>query len=67
VLKIIKNDMRTRQIPVVVLTTTDAPHEIVRCYELGCNVYDSKPVDYTEFSEAIRNLGLFLSVVKIPD
>jgi CheY-like chemotaxis protein len=67
VLKIIKNDMRTRQIPVVVLTTTDAPHEIVRCYELGCNVYVSKPVDYTEFSEAIRNLGLFLSVVKIPD
>ena len=67
VLKIIKSDMRTRQIPVVVLTTTDAPHDIVRCYELGCNVYVSKPVDYTEFSEAIRNLGLFLSVVKVPD
>jgi CheY-like chemotaxis protein len=67
VLKIIKSDLRTRQIPVVVLTTTDAPQDIVRCYELGCNVYVSKPMDYTEFSEAIRNLGLFLSVVKVPD
>ena len=67
VLKIIKNDARTRQVPVVVLTTTDAAHDISRCYELGCNVYVSKPVDYGQFSEAIRNLGLFLSIVKIPD
>jgi CheY-like chemotaxis protein len=67
VLKIIKNDAHTRQIPVVVLTTTDTPHEVARCYELGCNVYVAKPVDYGQFSEAIRNLGLFLSIVKIPD
>jgi CheY-like chemotaxis protein len=67
VLKIIKNNAHTRQIPVVVLTTADAPHEVARCYELGCNVYVAKPVDYGQFSEAIRNLGLFLSIVKIPD
>lgn len=67
VLKIIKGDQRTRQTPVVVLTTTDTSHEVARCYELGCNVYVSKPVDYGQFSEAIRNLGLFLSIVKIPD
>jgi CheY-like chemotaxis protein len=67
VLKIIKGDARTRQIPVVVLTTTDTSHEVARCYELGCNVYVAKPVDYGQFSEAIRNLGLFLSIVKIPD
>ncbi|HEY6012174.1 MAG TPA: response regulator [Nitrospirota bacterium] len=67
VLKIIKNNARTRQIPVVVLTTADAPQEVARCYELGCNVYVAKPVDYRQFSEAIRNLGLFLSIVKIPD
>lgn len=66
VLKIIKNDERTRQIPVVMLTTTDNPHEISRCYELGCNIYLVKPVDYGQFSEAIRNLGLFLSIVKVP-
>jgi CheY-like chemotaxis protein len=66
VLTIIKNDERTRQIPVVMLTTTDAPHEVSRCYELGCNVYITKPVAYEQFCEAIRMLGLFLSVVKIP-
>ncbi|HUJ19069.1 MAG TPA: response regulator [Nitrospirota bacterium] len=67
VLTIIKNDDRTKQIPVVMLTTTDSPHEISRCYELGCNVFVTKPVEYEKFSEAVRMLGLFLSVVKIPE
>ncbi len=67
VLGIIKKDDRTRTIPVVVLTTTDNPHEIARCYELGCNVYITKPVEYEKFSEAIRRIGLFLSIVKIPE
>jgi DNA-binding NarL/FixJ family response regulator len=40
---------------------------VSRCYELGCNVYISKPVDYEQFSEAIRKLGLFLLVATIPD
>jgi CheY-like chemotaxis protein len=67
VLKIIKNDDRTRRIPVIVLTTTDNPHEVSRCYELGCNVYITKPVEYDKFSDAIRTLGLFLSIVKVPE
>ena len=67
VLRIIKNDARTKQIPVVVLTTTDNPHEITLCYELGCNVYVTKPVEYEKFSEAIRMLGLFLAIVKVPE
>jgi len=67
VLQRIKADERTRRIPVVMLTTTDTPHEIARCYELGCNVYVTKPVEYEQFCEAIRNLGLMLSIVKIPD
>ncbi len=67
VLKIIKNDERTRQIPVAVLTTTDNPHEVKRCYELGCNIYITKPVEYDQFSGAIRTLGLFLSIVKVPE
>jgi CheY-like chemotaxis protein len=66
VLKIIKNDERTRRIPVVVLTTTDNPREVSRCYELGCNAYVTKPVEYGQFSEAIRTLGLFLSIVMVP-
>lgn len=67
VLKIIKNNDRTRHIPVVILTTTDNPHEISRCYELGCNVYMTKPVEYDSFSDSVRRLGLFLSIVKIPE
>jgi CheY-like chemotaxis protein len=67
VLKAIKNDDRTKAVPVVVLTTTDNPQEVARCYELGCNVYITKPVEYEEFSDAIRRLGLFLSIVKVPD
>lgn len=66
VLQKIKTDVRTKQIPVVVLTTTDNPQEISRCYELGCNVYIIKPVEYAQFSDAIRRLGLFISIVKVP-
>ncbi len=67
VLSIIKKDDRTRTIPVVILTTTDNPHEVARCYALGCNVYITKPVEYDEFSDAIRRMGLFLSIVRIPE
>jgi CheY-like chemotaxis protein len=67
VLQRLKADDRTRRIPVIVLTTIDETQEVCRCYDLGCNVYITKPVDYEQFSEAVRNLGLFLSVVTIPD
>ena len=67
VLRVIKNDERTKTIPVVVLTTTDNPHEVAKCYELGCNVYITKPVEYEQFSDAIRKLGLFLSIVRVPE
>jgi len=67
VLERMKADERTRRIPVVVLTTTDDPREVDRCYGLGCNVYVTKPLDYEHFSEAVRKLGLFLSIVAFPD
>jgi CheY-like chemotaxis protein len=67
VLERIKKDERTKRIPVIILTTTDEPREVRRCYELGCNVYITKPVDYEQFSEAIRKLGLFLLVATIPN
>jgi len=67
VLERMKADERTKHIPVIMLTTTDDSREVSRCYELGCNVYITKPVDYEQFSEAIRKLGLFLLVVMIPD
>ena len=67
VLEQMKRDDRTRRIPVVILTTTDNAHEVDRCYDLGCNVYMTKPVDYDKFSEVIRKIGMFLSVVTVPD
>jgi len=56
-----------RRAPVIVLTTTDDKAEIDRCYDLGCNVYITKPLIYQNFAEAIRQLGLFLSVIQIPE
>lgn len=65
-LRQIKANKDTQRIPVIMLTTTDDPREINRCYELGCNVYITKPVEYDSFIEAIRRLGLFLQIVKRP-
>ena len=67
VLERMKADERTKHIPVIILTTTDDTREVSRCYELGCNVYVTKPVDYEQFTDAIGKLGLFLSIVTIPD
>ncbi len=65
-LRQIKSDPKTAHIPVIMLTTTDDPREVERCYRAGCNVYITKPVEYESFVEAIRRLGLFLQVVKQP-
>lgn len=65
VLRQIKADPDTRSVPVIMLTTTDDPREIKRCYELGCSVYITKPVDSLLFIEAIQRLGLFLQVIRL--
>ncbi len=67
VLEKMKADPRTQKVPVVVLTTTDDAREVSRCYELGCSVYITKPVDYESFCEAIQQLGLFMSIVTVPN
>jgi len=66
VLRRLKGDPRTATLPVVMLTTTDDPREVERCYHLGCNVYVTKPVEYEQFIEAVKRLGFFLKVVKLP-
>jgi CheY-like chemotaxis protein len=63
----IKGTDDLKRTPVVVLTTTDDKIEIQRCYDLGCNVYITKPVNYENFADAVRQLGLFLSVIQLPD
>ena len=67
ILRRVKADETLRRAPVVVLTTTDDKSEIQRCYDLGCNVYITKPLNYESFAGAIRQLGLFLSVIAIAE
>jgi CheY-like chemotaxis protein len=66
VLRQVKADAELRRIPVIMVTTTSDPREIERCHDLGCSSYVTKPVDYDQFVDAIRRLGLFLLVVEIP-
>ncbi|MCG5238743.1 response regulator [Azospirillum doebereinerae] len=63
----VKANPHTKRFPVVVLTTTDDRQEIQRCYDLGANVYITKPVNYDSFANAIRQLGLFFSVIQLPE
>ncbi|RXZ38252.1 response regulator [Oxalobacteraceae bacterium CAVE-383] len=67
VLKRLKENKATASIPIVMLTTTDDPREIERCYEYGCNLYITKPVEYEAFIEAVRRLGFFLQIIKVPN
>ena len=67
ILKRLKENEHLRVSPVVVLTTTDDKSEIQRCYDLGCNVYITKPVDYEKFANAIQQLGLFVYVMQVPE
>lgn len=66
VLRRLKANATLNKLPVIMLTTTDDTREVERCYELGCSVYIQKPVDYDRFAEAIRRLGLFVSLVLVP-
>ena len=59
VLARIKSDPRTRSIPVTVLTSSREENDLFLCYELGVNSYIVKPVDFAQFTEAVRNLGLY--------
>jgi len=66
VLRRMKSDPKRKAIPVVMLTTTDDPREIQGCYELGCNCYVTKPVEFDQFTNALKQLGLFLLIMQVP-
>jgi CheY-like chemotaxis protein len=59
VLRRIRADERTRRLPVVVLTSSKEEHDMVKSYDLGANSYIRKPVDFNQFTEAVRQLGLY--------
>ena len=66
ILENLRKNEKTKIIPVCILTSTDNENEIKKCYELGCNAYVTKPLEYTEFQEAMRKLGILFTLVKIP-
>jgi two-component system, response regulator len=59
VLRRLKGDPRTRNIPVVMLTSSHEDRDLRVCYELGVNSYIVKPVDFQQFTDAVRSLGLY--------
>jgi two-component system response regulator len=63
VLRAIKADVRTRAIPVLVLTSSNQERDLVECYQLGANSYIQKPVDLKKFQEIVEHFGMYWLVV----
>ena len=66
VLKRLRGSERTRMVPVVVLTSSREEQDLMESYRLGANSYVRKPVDFAQFSESIRQLGLYWLVLNEP-
>jgi CheY-like chemotaxis protein len=67
VLSAVKADAELRQIPIVVLTTSEAEEDVLRSYALHANAYVTKPVDFERFIEVVRKIDdFFVSVVRLP-
>jgi CheY-like chemotaxis protein len=63
VLRRLRADQRTRRLPVVILTSSKQERDLINGYDLGANRYIHKPVDFAQFSESIRRLGLYWLVL----
>jgi len=59
VVRRIRNDKRTKYLPVVILTSSNADRDLAECYDLGANSYIRKSVDFTEFGETVRQLSIY--------
>ena len=65
-LRLIRADQRTQLLPVVILTSSKEEEDILNGYRLGANSYVRKPVDFVEFTDAVRQLGLFWLLLNEP-
>jgi len=63
ILQAVKNDPRTKAIPIIVLTSSKEEQDLVRSYRLGVNSYIQKPVNFSEFQEVVRQLGMYWLLV----
>lgn len=63
VLRAIRSDPSLKRIPVVMLTSSKEEHDLIRSYDLGINAYVVKPVNFTDFLEAVKQLGSFWAVL----
>jgi two-component system response regulator len=63
VLKLVKNDPRTKTVPIVVLTASREERDLVASYNLGANSYIQKPVDFDQFREIVKRTGLYWIVI----
>lgn len=66
VLRQLKADPQLRRVPVIMLTTTDDPREVERCYDMGCASYIKKPIDFECFGETIVQLSRFIKLMAVP-
>jgi CheY-like chemotaxis protein len=66
VLKQIRDNERTKLIPVIILTSSKEEEDLIKCYKNGCNSYVQKPVDFAEFVKAVQNLGMYWLLLNEP-
>jgi CheY-like chemotaxis protein len=65
-LRLLKQDAKLHEIPVIMLTSTDDQREIDECYSLGCNLYVPKPVESNRFTETVRKLAILIGLIAVP-
>lgn len=63
----IKENQLLKRIPIIVYTTTDDQREIIECYQKGCSLYISKPLDYGAFAQVIKTIGEIIKIIEISE
>ncbi|MBI5694265.1 MAG: response regulator [Nitrospirae bacterium] len=66
VLKMLRENEATKMLPVIILTSSKEESDLIKGYSLGCNSYIRKPVDFTQFSDTVRQIGLYWLLLNVP-